>query len=249
MKYLLLIGSLFLISVSCIQHKKLLYLKPGEKTEPIIETFKNDFPQYRVQPGDILAVEISSTTATSIEVFSKQFEGKSDESGTSGYKINSDGNIDLPLVGSIYVDNLTIEEINDTLKTKLSEYIDFAYVRTRITNFNITILGEVHTPGTKMIATENINILQAIGLAGDITETGNKKNVKIIRKNKGGTKIITLNIAQKDVVSSPYYYLMSNDIIYVEPLKIKVLRLNSATISLILSSATLFIIILRYSKL
>ncbi|MBX9853776.1 MAG: polysaccharide export protein [Cytophagaceae bacterium] len=248
MKYIL-IGSLFFISISCIPHKKLLYLKPGENTEAGVETFKNNFPQYRVQPGDILDVEISSTTATPIEVFNKKFEGKSEETGISGYKINSDGNIDLPLVGTIHVDDLTIEQINDTLKTKLAEYIDFAYVKTRLTNFNITILGEVRNPGTKLITNDNINILQALGLAGDALETANKKKIKIVRKNKGETKIITLNVSQKEIVSSPYYYLMPNDIVYVEPLKVKMIKMNAATVSLIISAASLFFLILRYSKL
>lgn len=237
---------------SCIPHRKLLYLKLEQGNNPIVESFKRDTTfQYRVQPGDVISIEISSTVASQMELFNQKFEDKQAESSNpelNGYLIGKDGNIDLPLAGIIHVDSMTVTQINEAVKSRLKEYIDYAYVKTRLASFSITILGEVKSPGVKVISNENINILQALGIAGDLIETGNRKKVRIIRKEWNKNKVITLDISDKKLISSEYYYLMPNDIVYVEPLKVKALRINIPTISLVTSTLALLLLIYRTTR-
>lgn len=250
MKHLLFVFLVFSV-FSCIPHKKLLYLRP-DGSNPVVQKFETDTSfQYRVQPGDLIKIEISSTVASQIEVFNKKYENAKEESNNdelNGYLVGPNGNIEMPLIGPIYVDSLTIPEINKKVKEKLSEYIDFAYVSTRLASTPITVLGEVRNPGRKIFYNEKVSIFEAIGIAGDIIETGNKKSVKIIRKRWDKTEIITLDVSDTKIVSSDYFYLMANDILYIEPLKVKSVRINSPTVTLLLSGLTLIFLVIRYTR-
>lgn len=250
MKHLLFVFLVFSV-FSCIPHKKLIYLKPGQSDAVKIENFQTDSAfQYRVQPGDILGIEISSTVATQVEIFNKKFEGdrQSSSAEENGYIVDSKGNIELPLIGNIQVNKLTVYEITNALKLKLNEYIDYAFVKVSILNSKVSILGEVKAPGQYKITGSGITIFQALSMAGDLTDYANRRKVKLIRKVGTVTKLVNLDISNKDIINSDYYYLSPNDVIYVEPLKLKSLRANSASVSLILSSLTIILLIIRLAR-
>jgi polysaccharide export outer membrane protein len=241
MKYLL-IALLSFLAFSCIPHKKLLYLKPDSPKQ--VESFTIDtIYQYKIQPGDMLGIDITSTVASQIEIFNKKFENQE-----QGYIVNREGNIELPLVGVIKVNNLTTEEINAEIKKSLNTYIDYVTVTTKLISFRITVLGEVKVPGTFPVIKERINIYEALGMAGDLTDYGNRKKVKIIRKTLMGSDLIVINIQEKNILSSEYYYLRPDDIIYVEPLKPKALRVNSPTIQIAITGITLLFVILNFTR-
>lgn len=244
----ILLVILVFLAFSCISHNKLLYLKKENTAALLVEKYeKAKIPEYRVQPGDRIGIEISSTVATDIEVFKQKFDEDKEKAvdPMSGYVVDNNGNINMPLIGEIQVDSLTIAEINEVVKKRLSEYVDFVHVKVRLVNYPITILGDVAAPGTRVINAENINIFEALGYAGDINETGDRRSVKIIRKSKAGTEVIKVDVSNSGIVSSDYYYLHPNDIVYVEPLKAKAFQANTRSITLVISAVTLILLFFR----
>lgn len=229
----------------------MLYFKEG-KENISVEKYPTDTTAiYKIQPGDILNVEISSTVATQKDIVKEKFEeekgGPSTNAG-KGYMVGRDGNIELPLIGIIHVGGLSVSEANETIKKKLSEYQDFTFVKTSIVNFKVTVLGEVKSPGTKAIQEENITLFQVLGLAGDISEVGNRKNVRIIRKVNNETQVITVDVSKTDLVSSNYYYLFPNDVVYVEPLRVKSFRFNMTLITIATSLTALVLTIINFTR-
>jgi polysaccharide export outer membrane protein len=141
-----------------------------------------------------------------------------------------------------------LEEANDTIKNKFSEYLNYTFVKTTLSNNKFTVLGEVKTPGTQKIIGENITIFEALGLAGDLTDFGNRENVRILRKINNETKVYVVDVSKTELISSNAYYILPNDIIYVEPMKVKLFKLNASSISLILSSVSIILILIIRSK-
>ncbi len=137
----------------------------------------------------------------------------------SGYLVNLDGNIQVPLLGNVKAAGLTKTELKNYLTKTLVDkklLID-PIVNIRFTNFRVTILGEVASPTVVTVPSEKISILEAIGLAGDITIFGKRDNVVLIREEGGNKMIRRLNLNSTEIFNSPYYYLKSNDVLYVEP--------------------------------
>ena len=137
------------------------------------------------------------------------------------YTLDEEGRIELPLVGKIDLLNLTVDEAKERLQTALDKYINQTTIIVKLSNFNLTVLGEVNRPGMYKVYQSQINLFEAISLAGNMTNFANKEDVKIIRQTDNGSEILTVDMGVADILASPYYYLKPNDIIYVEPLKIK----------------------------
>lgn len=255
-------SSLVLLAVitlcfSCVTHKKYKYLIPeaGQVKKDTLKLQMAELKDYQLQIGDILDIKVASNVSNDIEVFNRKFEGAgagtngagSASSYFNGYIIDKEGNVEIPLIGKLKALGLTCEAFNDTLKTKLAEYINYSTVTTKLGVFRITILGEVANPGTKELVNLNsLNIYQAIGFAGDVTELGNKKKVKLVRKNGTEVTVVRIDLSSTSMIGSKYYYLQPNDVLYIEPLKAKILRTNSANIALALSAVTFVIVLINY---
>ncbi|MDB5273813.1 MAG: polysaccharide transporter [Chitinophagaceae bacterium] len=244
-----------LLTFSCVTHKKYPYLIPDSaKTNKDTVQLNTQRDDYLLQVGDVLDVKVASNVANDIEIFNKKFEmtnltaaASAFASYLNGYIIDGQGFIDIPLIGKIKSQGLTCNQLNDTIKVKLAEYINYATVTTKLGVFRVTILGEVTVPGTKEIVNSyNLNIYQAIGLAGDATDIANKKKVKLIRKKGDQVTVVKLDLSSISMIGSPYYYLQPNDVLYIEPLKAKVFRSNAANISLTLSALTFIIVMGNY---
>jgi polysaccharide export outer membrane protein len=134
-----------------------------------------------------------------------------------GYLVDKNGFINFPVIGKISLAGLTKEQANDKMTDLIKEHVKNPIVNLRFLNFKITVIGEVATPSSFTITTEKINVLEALGLAGDMTEFGKRENVLIIREKDGKRTTARINLNNKDVLSSPYFYLQQNDIVYVEP--------------------------------
>ena len=145
----------------------------------------------------------------------------------------------MPLIGKTELRNLTVDEAKDRLQTELDKYVNQTTIIVKLSNFNLTVLGEVSRPGMYRVYQSQINLFEAISMAGNMTNFAKNNEVKIIRQTDNGSEIATVDMGVADILSSPYYYLKPNDIVYVEPLKIKQWGFTTFPYSTVLSIITL----------
>ena len=240
----LLMAMLF---ASCVPQKKMLYLKDAQMAaENQSINYVNDRSiNYRLQPGDNLYIRFVNTIDERSTVLLNGDVSRTLSSDPSiylqSYTIDEDGFIEMPLVGKIELQNLTVDEAKDRLQTELNQYITQTTIIVKLSNFNLTVLGEVNHPGMYKVYQSQINLFEAISLAGNMTQFAKNEEVRIIRQTDNGSEIITVDMGSADILASPYYYLKPNDIIYVEPLKIKQWGFTTFPYSIVLSIITLVI--------
>ncbi|MDP9080676.1 MAG: polysaccharide export protein [Bacteroidota bacterium] len=139
-----------------------------------------------------------------------------------GFLVNKEGFIEIPILGKIKVSGFTTSQVTEIVRTEAAKYYKDPTIMVRFANFKISVTGEVLRPGVYVLPNEKVTILDAIALAGDLTIFGKRENVLLIRENADGTKTpYRINLKKSDIMSSPYYYLRQNDVIYVEPRKAK----------------------------
>ncbi|WP_438423373.1 polysaccharide biosynthesis/export family protein [Aquimarina macrocephali] len=157
--------------------------------------------------------------------------------GEPTYLINEEGNIDFPVLGELKIAGLTRIEAKEVIKEKLKIYINDPIVSVRLKNFKITVMGEVSKPGSYTIPNERVTIIEALGLAGDMTIKGRRENVIIIRENEGVNTYHRVDLTSKSIFESPVYYLAQNDVLYVEPndSRIKESKTRNNTLGIIIS--------------
>lgn len=242
---------------SCVPQKKLLYLQ-NEKMLSDSAFMSIEYPNartfdYKVQPGDNLYIRISSLdmkaasyfnapqNAASLSSTSSQFSSGNPSIYLNGYNVSSDGTISLPYAGSISVKDMTIEEIQNMIQEIINEYLRETVVYVKLGLFNLTILGEVMRPGQYQVYQPDINIFQALAMAGNATDFANKAAVKIVHQTPNGSQVVKVNLNDTDILSSPDYYLKPNDIIYVEPLKMKQYGFTNVPYGTIISAISLLV--------
>jgi len=191
MHKLRLLFSIITLSVlfftSCASKKNIHYLQDIGEYNADLDSINNDI---RVQKNDLLQIIISSTDQVSAQPFNIVAQGSSGtRQSYEPYLVNSEGKIDIPILGSITVLGKTKIEIINELKEELKKYIKSPAVTLRITNFSISVIGEVESPGFYRVENERINILQAISLAGDMTIFGKRKEVTVVREDLDGKKL------------------------------------------------------------
>jgi polysaccharide export outer membrane protein len=177
-----------------------------------------------IQKNDQLSVQITSASLSpSVDAdYNQQFGGQSGQYISYGYLVDQRGNLELPRIGIIHVEGITKDSLASIIKSRLKDQLADPTVVIRFTNFRIIVIGEVGSPGVKTIGVENLTILEALALAGDITLFGKKKEVKIIREDKGQRQMGIIDVTTSKMFESPYYQLQQNDIIMVEQTKYKV---------------------------
>lgn len=235
-----------LVFSSCVPQKKMLLLKEMEMANEntSIEYQNERNLDYKIQPGDNLYIRATSTIN---EGMSSMLNGDGRVSYSasdasiylSSYTVNKEGYIDYPLAGMVQVKNLTLEQTKEKIENELSKYIKEVALIVKLSSFDITIMGEVARPGKYKIYQSEIGILEAMALAGNVSNFAKTESVKLVRLTDNGSEIITLDIGKADILSSPYYYLKPNDIIYVEPLKIKQWGFTSFPYSTVMSIISL----------
>ena len=221
---------LVVLFASCVPQKKMLYLKEAQMLaqNQSINYVNDRSVNYKLQPGDNLYIrfvnivdERSAALLSGNLGSSPQGLGSDPSIYLQSYTIDEEGFIELPLMGKIEVRNLTVDEAKARLQTELDKYINQTTIIVKLSNFNLTVLGEVNKPGMFKVYQSQINLFEAISLAGNMTDFAKNDKVKIIRQTDNGSEIITVDMGSADILSSPYYYLKPNDIVYVEPMKIK----------------------------
>ena len=243
---------------SCRQAKKINYLYNNQSAK-YDSLYARSFETYKVQPNDVISVKIISSD----EEVSKLYNLMGSSLGGSntfafggfyvnGYPVSKDGLIELPFLGSVDVKNKTVDEIKNEVKLKADNYLKGAEIVVRLVSFYVTVLGEVKVPGQKLVYTDRLSILEGIGLAGDITYYGNRKEVMIIRTTPEGTYTFKVDVTNKDVLSSAKYYLAPNDIVYVRPRKMAVFKQQFTDLTLpittVFSMLTTVLLILNLLK-
>lgn len=253
----LLIRSLviFLVAFSCIPNKNLIYLqkKDGNAT-PVSETeeYTSQYNLYKVQTGDVLNIKVLSQDPASVAAFNvdggtgnTQMQMSTTQLYVTGFSVDELGNIEMPLLGKLPVKGKTIQQVTDLLSKAIDKYASNAVVKVKLVSFKITVLGEVRTPGVHYIYNDRANLLEAIGYAGDLADYANRHSVKLIRTIDQKTYVTNLDLTDRKLIESNSFYLLPNDVIYVEPMKAKNFRLNLPAISLMVSSITTILVIIN----
>ena len=215
-----LILSILLISISCASKKDVLYLQDIDSLNTEMDTLKNT-PVIR--KNDLLAITVSSVDKISAQPFNLPVVAVGNQTQVMGnqqlqtYLVDANGNIEFPVLGTIKVAGLTKINAVEYLKKEISKYVKNPIINLRITNFKVSVLGEVSRPGTFTIQDERITILEALSLAGDMTVYGKRKDVLVIREENGKKTYNKLDFTKASLLTSPYYYLQQNDVVMVSP--------------------------------
>ncbi len=228
LRILTILAVLFLYT-ACVPRQDLIYLqnKDGNNTANIAEI--NSKP-YRLQSNDILNISIKSLDPDLTAIFNTN--STQNQNGTtpdalyfSGYSVDDHGVIRIPVLGEVTVLGNTIEEVRKKIEDRLlAEYFKKEaglFVTVKLAGFRYTVNGEVNQPGSKILFQERVNILEAVANSGDITVTGDRKDVKVMRQFPHGIETFSIDLTSAKATQSPCYYLQPNDYIYVKPLKQK----------------------------
>lgn len=185
-----------------------------------IQKITRDFEAI-IQPGDILSIHVTSLSQEASSFFNIVGEN-GDQQVANTYLVDPSGNIEIPLIGTVKVAGISSQVAKFLIKQKLEKYLTNPTVNLRIRNFKVTVLGEVKAPGVYTIPNEKITLIEAVGLAGDLTIFGKRVDVLVIREEDGERKFFKIDLRSKSFFESDFYYLHSNDIVYVEPGKGKI---------------------------
>jgi polysaccharide export outer membrane protein len=221
----------FFLLQSCVSHEELVNFNK----EPIlplgdVEEIINQV-EPRIQVDDILHITVNSYDEEAASPFNRaltfsQGGGFNTNNQNTillhGYLVDSSGNIDFPVIGQMKVSGFTLAEARSELESRLTRYLKDAVVNVRYLNYRFTVLGEVTTPGTYSSYNTKITVMEALGLAGDLTDYANRERILVIREKNGHREYAMLSLKDKRIFLSPYYYLKQNDVIYIEPIEARV---------------------------
>ncbi len=238
-----------LIASSCTSRKNLIYISDLPKGDTVSRFSQNDL-NVILQPGDVVYIKILSLDKVTSALFNLDVTGSSTTGEVSttlrGYTIDDKGFIRLPVVDTIQVAGLSISEAEQLVQKKIDGYFKNATVILKLLNTKISVLGEVNRPGTYSILRNSINLFEALALAGDITQYGDRKKVLIIRTINNENITFRVDLTKENTLATEQFYLLPNDIIIIEPLPLRAFRLNTSTISLIFTGLTSIATTLTY---
>jgi polysaccharide export outer membrane protein len=247
----------FLLFSSCASKRDIVYFQNSDQVSQSAYRQNDDNYKIKIMPNDNLFIKVSAINPDAVQIFNvMQSQNGSMSTGNldiMGYLVDPNGNINLPLVGEVHIAGLTKAEAIQLLQKAISKFVADPVVNIRILNYKISILGEVSRPGIYTVTDERISIPQAIALAGDLTIYGERHNVQLIRLENGEKKFYYFDLTSPDLFSSPNYYLLQNDILYVTPNGTKVRTSTSnqnipLVISLISATLTVAAFLIANSK-
>jgi len=236
--------SVFIFFTACTSQKKLVY-------------FQGNLPQLnsdsayvlRIYPGDILSINIFTINSEAFPYLSMPNEKAASDSRSAyekGYMVNDSGEVKLPLIGKVRLKGLTISEATAAIEQKFNVYIQDPIISVKKLNFKITVMGEVNRPGTFQILNERATLTEVLGMAGDISQFGDREKLRIIREENGVRNDFYVNMTDASALSASSYYLHPNDIIYVQPVKRRAFQNISPTVALFTSIITSTIVVLTF---
>ena len=250
---------LYALACSCNTNKKITYFK--DVPDALYKTAQNipsvPYQDPLIRPNDILQISILTLdpqvnnvlTAANTSSFAVQPGSSSAPAGAasvSGFLVDNSGHVELPAIGKIKVSDMTTATARDSIHNRVATIYKDPVVNVRFANFNITVLGEVARPATYIVPSEKVSILDAIGMAGDLTIYGKRENVLLIRDSSGIKQMVRFDLNSSTTLMSPWFYLRQGDVVYIEPNKSKVASTDAVrnrNITLIASGISLLIVI------
>lgn len=222
---LILFTAVLMMFGSCGSRKSMVYLQPD--STQINTLYEQHIP--KIQSSDILTIVVTAADPRVTAPFNPlssisagNVTQATDLALRPTYTVDDQGDIMLPMLGRVHVGGLTRVEAIEKIRVELGQYIKDPGVNINFNNFRVSVLGEVARPGSFIMPTERITVLEALGMAGDLTIRGVRENVMLIREIDGNKTIHRLDLTQQNTINSPYYYLAQNDVIYVEPNKAQI---------------------------
>lgn len=251
LKAIVFVLTISFVATSCVTNRQLEYLHDKDSQ---IKSFDNkNFDEYKVKENDDLYITITSLDdSNSANVFkstSGSIEGRSMDvfaASLISYTVDKNGYLTLPAVKSILVKDKTIVEIQKLITESLNNILSQPVVKVKLINRFISVLGEVRNPGHFSFVQEKLSIYDALSLAGDITDYGNRHQVILVRNENGKNLRVNLNLYSSDILTSEYYFLKPNDILYVRPLHRKFWGMKEFPFSTLLTAVTSAIVVLQY---
>jgi polysaccharide export outer membrane protein len=258
----ILLGAIMLNS--CIPNRKIAYLQYGNELkkpetiakDSLVRLYKPQSFEYKLQPGDLLDVKISTQTPLAYNPFADadrnllpgQMTSQYSQSGqvmVQGYYVDMDGSVNIPIIGGVNVSGMTIIQAENLLAQHVSNYLQGPVVRLKLLNFRFSVVGEVNKEATLQSADNYLTLLQAISMAGGATEYGDLSRVKIIRHSDKGEMVSYVNLLNEEFLSSPFYFVQPGDVIVITPLKMRgYLRYVSPNLNIFATSVSVLVTIL-----
>ena len=245
---------LFLILQGCTPMSKITYLNNSHLAEWDVSPVP---PKHHLEIGDILMVRVISRNEESNNLFNIEANTNSTNAALTaanlylnGFTISQEGTIDIPNVGEVFVLNQTLEEAELTISLKAEEFLINPFVIVKLANFQFTVLGEINAPGNYPVYKEGLTIYDAIAISGGINDYGNLKMVKVVRSEKNKRQVYHIDLTSSNILSSEFFYLRNNDLIYIQPLKFKGFKKSQSQLllSALTTFAVLFNVYLKFSE-
>lgn len=242
----IIILTFVLLFTSCVSQRNVEYLQDGSNLQGDVKTFDDvQIPDYKLKPKDELFVQIKSLDDPSTNIF--QQLGVQQDGTTSGniqpygaslmsYSVDKSGYIQLPVLGNIHVENKSVPEVNAILQDSLEYILSNPTVTVKLVNRFVSVLGEVQRPGHFSYSQEKLTVFNALGLAGDITDYGDRNDVILARNENGKNIRINIDLTSSELMASEYYYIRPNDMIYVKPMRKKFWGMRQFPFQILLSS-------------
>jgi polysaccharide export outer membrane protein len=249
---LIVSACIYIALSSCTSHRQLVYMKNIDSLSNE-NFFPKTRPEYRIQTRDILYVKIYSLNEEMSNLINQTigtYQHNLFQNETSlfinGYAVSDSGYIEIPILGKILISGKTMDEAIGLIRERANKYLKDATITVKLISFKVSVIGEVNRPGTYNNFNSQLTVLEAISMAGDITDYGDRKRILVLRPTTNGTKSFRLDLTSKDILSSDGFFLLPNDIIYIEPIRSKLFRINMPTISLALTSISTLILVLNF---
>jgi polysaccharide export outer membrane protein len=213
---------------ACTTPKNILYFQGLDSLTPEEIARTEQHYTSRICPDDLLTITVTAWDPTVVTPFNPPVWAYTSQGGTVAsamqpyaYLVDTEGNINFPVLGKVHAAGLSKQELTNYLQEKISQYVKDALVDVQIINYRITVIGEINRPGALSVRNDRISILDAIGQLGDLTINANRTNILVIRDNDGVKEFGRIDLTDPSIFASPYYYLKQNDLVYIEPNKAK----------------------------
>jgi polysaccharide biosynthesis/export protein len=247
----IILGILVLIiGFSCTRYKDLVLLQ--QEKGKIDSTFKATPPIYKIQQGDVLYIRILSLNQEVTQVINATNISNSTQFNNDasffiyGYNVSDSGTIEIPVIGKVTVLGKSLDEAKEEISKSTKVFLKDATVIVKLISFKYSILGEVKSPGVYQNYNNQLTVLEAISRAGDITAYGNRHKVMVVRPGSDGTKTFRLDITKSEILNSEGFFLLPNDLVYIEPVKSYNFKVNIQTVGLFLTGISTLILVLNY---
>lgn len=238
---LLTIVSMIALLGSCVGKRTINYLNDPSLTTGASKLFENRKFEYRIQINDVLSIRVLGLDEKTHQFFNVEstnaFQAMSDAAlYVNGFSVDKNGHVQLPTVGKIKVQGLTVGEAQELVQRKINEYFTNATVILKLVSFRVSVLGGVSRPGAYFIYNNQVTLLEALAMAGGPDEFADKTHVTLMRQSDRGVQAIYVDLSRTDVLSSEYYYLLPNDVVYVPVMRARAGRLNLDMLVVLIST-------------